>query len=215
MKPAIVLFFTQHTVSNNKKGQWHTYMLQKDRYVDTTVTSKLHQRLWGVERRVAHVKRTDGSACALRYPTSFFEIIHLKSFHNMTAASATRGNSTSTTWQQKNHPNSPFPPSPLEVLSTLKYSTREQQEIWEGNIHCQEFTWKKVNWKHFFFGERLSTAGVGTVCPCQRGLFPMPSDRTREVRSGQRTHNVNITSKTWHCQAGLFPSPTYLRFSQY
>lgn len=28
MKAAIVLFFTQHTVSNNnKEGQWHIYML--------------------------------------------------------------------------------------------------------------------------------------------------------------------------------------------
>lgn len=30
MKPTIVLFFTQHTVSNNnKKGQWHQYALKR------------------------------------------------------------------------------------------------------------------------------------------------------------------------------------------
>lgn len=119
MKSAIVLLFTQHTVSNNnKKGQWHIYMLEKDRCVDTTVTSKQHQRLRGVERRAAHVNWTDGSAGALRYPTSFFEIIRLKPFYNMTAASTTRGNSSSKTWQQQSHPNSPFPPSPVEVPST-------------------------------------------------------------------------------------------------
>lgn len=167
-----------------------------------------------VERRAAHVNWTDGSACALRYPISFSEII--KSFHNTTAASATRGNSISTRWHQQNHPNSPFPPSPVQVLSTLKYSTREQQEIWEGDLHCQEFTWKQGSTESISsWDSGFQQQGWVSVSSCQRGLFSLLSDRAREVRSGQRTHNVNITSKTWHCQAGLFPSPTYLRFSQY
>ena len=58
----------------------------------------------------------------------------------MTAASTTRGNSISTTQHQQNPPNSPFPPSFMEVLSTLKYGTREHQGAWEGNIHCQKLT---------------------------------------------------------------------------